>query len=130
MKATNGTRRLDMNKRLSLLILIVIFIVLPIVSAQQININGYVLLDEVKDRVPFVEVKLLDDTGFITVRIGVRIYQQYKKLIFEDIKEDDVYADMLKNLLKSHNLEFESIDISRNKKVRLSIFRRTKQKND
>lgn len=45
------------------------------------------------------------------------------------IKENDVYADMLKNLLKSHNLEFESIDVSKNKKVRLSIFRRTKQKN-
>ena len=45
------------------------------------------------------------------------------------IKEDDVYCDMLKNLLKSHNIEFESIDINKNKKARISVFRRTNQKN-
>ena len=52
--------------------------------------KGKILKFQPGEPTEFCNMIIEDDTDFITVRIGVRIYQQYKKLIFEDIKEDDV----------------------------------------
>ncbi len=37
------------------------------------------------------------------------------------------YSDMLKNLLKYHNIEFENIDISRNEKAKQEMIKKSGQ---
>jgi len=37
------------------------------------------------------------------------------------------YSDMLKNLLKYHNIEFENIDISRNEKAKQEMIKKSSQ---